>query len=100
MALAGVAGRCGCGWWFRPTRCAWRSFLVLLVALAGVAGPLRVGGWSLGPLGTHVRLLAAQRPGEGPVAGRFRPFQAHSVRMVLLPWEPARRGSAPPVWGR
>ena len=53
----------------RPIRCAWGSFLVLLGALAGVAGPLRVGGWSLGPLGAHVRLLAAQRPAEGACGG-------------------------------
>ncbi len=92
VALAGVAGplrvggrwfrpiRCAWGsflvlvliadgWWFRPTRCAWHSFLVLLGALAGAAGPLRVGGWSLGPLGAHVRLLAAQRPAEGACGG-------------------------------
>ena len=62
---------CADGGWLvvRPTRCAWRSFLVLLGALAGVAGPLRVGGWSLGPLGAHVRLLAAQRPAEGACGG-------------------------------
>jgi hypothetical protein len=92
VALADVAGPLRlCRWWFRPTRCAWRSFLVLVlmadgwwsrpfgahgapslccwVALAGVAGPLRMVVDGSGPLGAHVRLLAAQRPREGPVGG-------------------------------
>src|ERR1700689_1851951 len=38
------------GWWFRPIRCAWRSFLVLVVVLGGGAGPVRRGGWGFLPL--------------------------------------------------
>jgi hypothetical protein len=93
------------GWWFRPIRCAWRSFLVLVlmadgwwsrpfgahgapslccwVALAGVAGPLRMVVDGSGPLGAHVRLLAAQRPWEGPVGGTIytvsSPFGTHDA---------------------
>ena len=67
LAAQGLVG--GRGGWvvgFRTTRCAWGSFLVLLVALAGVAGPWRVGGCWLGPLGAHCVSLAAR----GPVTGR------------------------------
>jgi hypothetical protein len=41
------------GWWFRPIRCAWGSFLVLVVALAGVPGLLRMVVVGSGPLGAH-----------------------------------------------
>src|ERR1700689_1851953 len=84
MALAGVAGRCGCGWWvqahsvrmgllpcagrgpgrrggggagggwgFRAIWGAWGSLLLVVVALAGVAGPLRWVAGGSGPFGAH-----------------------------------------------
>src|SRR5580704_13195301 len=49
MAFLPCAGADG-GWVLvRPIRCAWRSFLVLVVMPAGVAGLLRVGGWWFRP---------------------------------------------------
>ena len=106
----------------RPIRCAWGSFLVLVVALAGVAGPLRVGGrwfrpircawrsflvlvlmadaWWSGPFGAHgVPSLCWLWPSQAwrAVAGGWSVVQAHSVRMALLPCAgcgPGRRGGA------
>src|SRR6202167_2960536 len=136
MALAGVAGRCGCGWWvqahsvrmglppgagrglgrrggavavgggwFRPIRCAWGSFLVLVVALAGVAGPLRWVAGGSGPFGAHGAPSLCWSwpwPAWRGRCGGWLVVQAHSVRMGLLPCAgrgPGRRGGAVAVGG-
>src|ERR1700689_3511108 len=88
------------GWWFRPIRCAWGSFLVLVVALAGVAGPLRWVAGGSGPFGAHGAPSLCWSwpwPAWRGRCGGWLVVQAHSVRMGLLPCAgrgPGRRGGA------